>query len=85
MALTRMHREQPCGPPCPEEPLVRLDRAAQLRDVVAKHFAEAAWLEKVALHVDDEQRAMVGRELEGVGLGGDLGDFAHPRFTPGAA
>ena len=34
----------------------RLDRARKLRDVVAERFAEAAGLQKVALHVDDQQR-----------------------------
>ena len=33
-----------------------LDRAAQLRHVVAQHLAEAARLQEVPLHVDDQQR-----------------------------
>jgi len=33
------------------------DRLAQLRDIIAQHLAEAARLEEVALHVDDQQRA----------------------------
>jgi len=35
---------------------VRFDRATKLRDVVAEHFAQAASLQEVALHVDDQQR-----------------------------
>ena len=44
---------QALGAPGREQLLVRLDGAAQLRDIVAEHFAEAARLEKIALHVDD--------------------------------
>ena len=36
-------------------------------DVVAERLAEAARLEEVALHVDDDQRAVRGIELELVG------------------
>ena len=50
---------------------VGLDRPAQLRDVVAEHLAEAARLEEVALHVDDQQRAVERLQLELIRLGRD--------------
>ncbi len=40
-------------------------------DVVAKGVAEAAGLDEIALHVDDDQRHLAGREGEGKGLGVD--------------
>ena len=59
MALARVDDQQAGGAPGRQQAAVRLDRAAQLRHVVAEHFAEAAGLEEVALHVDDEQRAVL--------------------------
>jgi len=38
--------------------LVRLNRTAKLGNVIAKHLAESTRLQKVALHVDDYERAM---------------------------
>ena len=46
-------------------------RAPELRDIVAKHFSESSRLEKVSLHVDDEQSAMCEDDLIGVRLGLD--------------
>ena len=60
-----------------EQPAVRLDRAAQLRHVIAEHFAEAARLEEIALHVDDQQRAMRRRERELVRFGGKIDGRSH--------
>ena len=68
MALAGMDDQQAGGAPRRQQPAVRLDRAAQLRDVVAQHFAEAAGLEEVALHVDDQQRATRWHEFELVGF-----------------
>ena len=45
---------------------------AQQRDVVAERGAEAARLEKVALHVDDDQRGGGRVEFEGIRLSVDL-------------
>ena len=59
MTLPRMENGQSRGAPGRQKPSVRFDRAPQLRDVVAEHFAEAARLEKIALHVDDQERAML--------------------------
>ena len=68
---------RPAVAPGCEQRAVGLDRSAQLRDVVAEHFAEAAGLEEVALHVDDQQRRAFGVELELIGFGGDGEDLRH--------
>ena len=47
---------RPSDAPGRQQAAVRLDGAAKLRHVVAEHFAEAAGLEEVALHVDDQKR-----------------------------
>ncbi len=47
---------------------VRLDRAAQQPDIVTQRIAEAARLQKVALHVDDHQRTMLRRKGEWIRL-----------------
>ena len=57
----------------------------QLRHVVAEHFAKAARLEKVALHVDDQERAMLGRECELVRFGGKVDGRAHGIAAPPSA
>ena len=49
----------------------RLHRARELRDVVAERFAEAAGLDEVALHVDDEKRRRRPVEIDRLGLRGD--------------
>src|SRR4029077_7485280 len=77
VAFARMEDGQAGGPPRRQEPLVRAHGAAQLRDVVAKHFAKAARLEKIALHVDDQERAMRGRECELVRFGGKVDGRGH--------
>ncbi len=82
VALARMHREEPRGSPRRQDAFVGLDRAAQLRDIVAEHLAESAGLEKVSLHIDDQKRAMVGRQFKAIGLGGDFHDFVHFRIHP---
>src|SRR3954467_9734644 len=48
---------------------VRLDSAAQLPDVVAEHFTETARFQKVALHIDDQEGALLRAEPEGIGFG----------------
>ena len=55
VAFARMKNGKTGGAPRRQEFLVGLDGAAQLRDVVAEHFAKAAGLEKIALHVDDQR------------------------------
>ena len=71
MALARVHHHQAGAAPRRQQQAVGFDRAPQLRDVVAQHFAEAAGLEKVALHVDDEQAAVGGLQFERIGFGWD--------------
>ena len=50
---------------------IGFDGGAQLRHVIAQHFAESAGLEEIALHVDDQQRACRRREFERIGFGFD--------------
>ena len=84
MALAGMDHRKAGGAPGREQLPVRLDGAAQLRNVVAEHFAEAAGLQKIALHVDDEQRAVLGRERERIGFGREVYRFIHaPRRVKG--
>src|SRR5262249_25814842 len=51
-----------------EHALARRDHRLQRRDVVAQRFAEAARLDEVALHVDDDERGAGRLELEFVWL-----------------
>ena len=48
------------------------------RQIVAERLAEAARLQKVALHVDDDQRGMGGIEVEWERLGGDFDHVSGP-------
>ena len=82
MALARVEHRQAGGAPGLEQRAVRLDRPPQLRHVVAEHFAEAARLEEVALHVDDEQRERRGIEREGIGFGREFDDLTRHRRSP---
>ena len=59
-----------------EQRPARLDRGAQQRDVVAEGLAEAARLQEVALHVDDDQGRAPGVDGDGVRLRVD-DDLAH--------
>jgi len=70
------------GAPGREQAAVRLDRPPQLRHVVAEHLAEAARLEEVALHVDDEQGAAPGIERERIGFGREFDDLIRHRRPP---
>ena len=58
----------------------RRDRGLEQADVVAERLAEAAGLEKVALHVDDEKRRALERDGKRLRLGGDQG-FHGPSFS----
>ena len=44
-------------------------------DIIAERFAEAPRLQKVALHIDDDQRGFVGGE--GIGKRQRVGDHGH--------
>jgi hypothetical protein len=61
------HLQTGCTPGS-EQFSVGLDGATELRDVVAKHFAKSAWLEKIPLHIDYDQRAFRRYEIKWVGL-----------------
>ena len=39
--------------------------ACEQRDIVAERFAEAARLDEIALHVDDDQRGVRGSKVNG--------------------
>ncbi len=71
MALARMDDHQPSGARGGEHRRGRADRAAQQAHIVAERLAEPARLEKVALHVDDQQCAFGRLEREFVRLGID--------------
>src|SRR6185369_2816155 len=60
---------QPFLPPSREQFLVRLNRTAQLRYVVAEQLAESARFQEIALHVNDDQSARRRHELERVRFG----------------
>src|SRR5579862_656623 len=72
MPFPRMQREESRPTPRGEQARIGRDRAAQLAHIIAEHLAEAAGLEKVALHIDDQRRA--GRRLkrEWIGLCDDF-------------
>ena len=50
---------------------IGLTAPAELRDIVAERFAEAAGLHEIALHVDDEKRSGRPVELDRLGLRGN--------------
>jgi hypothetical protein len=80
MAFTRMDDEHVGGARRRQHAPGRLDRPAQHPDIVAERRAEAAGLEKVALHIDDPQRAAPGPQLEGIRFGRNA---RHPpRLAP---
>ena len=73
VAFPRVKRRKTGGAPSRQQPTVGLDRPAKLRNVVAEHFAESARLQEIPLHVDDQQRAMVRAQCEGIRLGREFG------------
>ena len=81
MTLARMENRKAGGAPRREKLLVWFDGAPQLRNVIAEHFAEAARLEKIALHVDDQERAMLWRERELVRFGGKVDGRVHASIS----
>jgi len=77
MPLTRVDDLKPALAPRFEQPAVRLDGAAKLRDIVPEHLPEATRLQEVALHVDDHQSALRGFKGELVRLRGDANLRIH--------
>ena len=82
MAFARVHDGQGLGAPCRQQFPVGLDDPAQLRDVVAEHLAEAARLEEIALHVDDEQRAAFRENSKGYGSAGTVSELPLVMTSP---
>src|SRR6202007_1144579 len=58
-----------CRTPSGEQLDVGLDRAPQLGDIVPQHLAESTRLEKVPLHIDDQQRAAFRDKIKWIRLG----------------
>ena len=54
MAFPRMQHGETGGAPRRKQPAIGLDRPAELGNVVAEHLAEAAGLQEIPLHVDDQ-------------------------------
>ncbi len=85
MPFPRVKHWQAERSPSGQQTAVGLDGPAELRHVVAEHLAEPAGLEEIALHVDDDERAMLGREVERIRLGCDLHrlrfPYAHAEFV----
>ena len=66
----------PCGARGVEQRRAGRDRRGEQRHVVAERLAEAARLEEVALHVDDDERGarQIERHRFGLGLDGRAHD-----------
>ena len=88
MTLTGVDDQQ-AGCACRGEQVPqRRDHGGQLGDIVAKGFAEAAGQQEVALHVDDEQCDLPGRQCEWAWFGrydgnGHGREVSRHRSTPG--
>ena len=68
MALARVHHGQGLRTPRREQSPIGFDDPPQLRYVVAEHLAEASRFEKIALQVDEQERAAPRGELEWIRL-----------------
>src|SRR4030095_5953245 len=77
MAFTGVHDLQPGGAPCGQPLAVRCDSAAELRDIIAEEGAETAGFQEIALHVDDQQRAVCRDKLERIRFGLDRRSLGH--------
>jgi hypothetical protein len=71
-----MDHQQPGGARRFEHGPAWRDRTAEQRHVVAERLPEAARLEEIALHVDDDQRGAGQIERHCLGLGLDRGAHA---------
>jgi hypothetical protein len=52
----------------------------ELRDIVAERRAKSVWFEKVALHVDDDERSAFKRERKRIRFGDNLDHGANSRL-----
>jgi len=66
MAFAGVHDRQGVVAPRGEQLPIGLDHPAELRHVVAEHFAETSRLQEIALQVDQQQGAGRRDELERV-------------------
>src|SRR6516165_6569161 len=66
MALPGVDDGQPHSSCCIKQPLRRPDRSPQQRNVVAQYRAKAARLEKIPLHIDDDEPRPSQSQLEGI-------------------
>src|SRR6185437_2039324 len=71
MSFPGMDHLKTSGTPDGKQSSIRVDGAAQLRNVVPQHFAESARLQEISLHIDDKKSAMFRLEFEVVRLGLD--------------
>ena len=72
VAFLRVNHGNTRGAEAFDQPRDRRNDRLQQADVVAETRAEAARLDEVALHVDDDERGRLALEAEGERLGGDL-------------
>src|SRR3954471_15341435 len=75
MPFPGVHYLQAACSPGRQKCSVWLDSSAQLPDVVAEHFTETARFQKVALHINDQEGALLGAELERIGFSWDGNDL----------
>src|ERR1700749_3143092 len=72
MPFPGVNHAELCRPPSGEQLDVGLNRAPQLGDIVPQHLTESARLEKVPLHIDDQQRTAFRNKIKWIRLGRDI-------------
>src|SRR6201987_1195033 len=72
MPFPGVNHAELCLTPSGEQLDVGLNRAAQLGDIVPKYLTESTRLEKVPLHIDDQQRAAFRDKIKWIRLGRDI-------------
>jgi hypothetical protein len=82
MPFASVHDLQSSGTPGGQQLTIWLDSAAQLRDIVAKHFAKTAGFQKIALHIDEQQHALRWDKLKRIWLGLDSYRVVHIHTSP---
>ncbi len=73
MSLAGVDHQHPRSPCRSTEAADRGDQAPKRIRIIAEHGTIAIGLEKIALHVNDQQCRAGGVEIERIGLGGDTG------------
>jgi hypothetical protein len=69
MPLPGVNHQEAAGAGGLQQPSARRNRGAQQADVVAEALAEAPGLQKIPLHVDNEERGARGLDLDRKRLG----------------